>query len=170
MSYIPGSGVQTAQKTHFAQALRWIVNSVSIWLCLIVASLLTPSIATARSTVEDYPAGVIVVVEFDTNSTQLSENSQWLLSALAERLSDGQYQNRALAVEGHTDTFGSPTFNLKLSHERAVVVSEYLESLLVQPRVRLVATGFGETLPRLDDRHDRAARQANRRVEIRLML
>jgi outer membrane protein OmpA-like peptidoglycan-associated protein len=69
-----------------------------------------------------------------------------------------------LAVEGHTDSTGSPEFNQKLSEQRAGTVRGYLLGEGLAPDT-VTAQGFGETMP-VADNNTAEGRQRNRRVEI----
>ena len=66
-------------------------------------------------------------------------------------------------VEGHTDSRGGDSFNLRLSQSRSESVRAYLIRRGVSPD-RMEARGFGETVPIADNRTD-AGRAQNRRVE-----
>ena len=69
-----------------------------------------------------------------------------------------------LDIEGHTDSTGSDELNQKLSDQRAESVRKYLiEQGLTE--TRLVAVGFGKSMP-VADNSTAAGRQQNRRVEI----
>lgn len=74
-----------------------------------------------------------------------------------------------VAVEGHTDSIGSPESNLRLSQERAeavaAVIADSRDDLLLE------VTGFGETRPvapnEAGGEDNPQGRSMNRRVEIR---
>ncbi|MEP7380835.1 MAG: OmpA family protein [Gemmatimonadota bacterium] len=75
-----------------------------------------------------------------------------------------------VAVEGHTDPYGSDTYNLSLSERRATTVTAYLTRNGIDAS-RISQKGFGEQCLVLDDDHDhptksRQAHSVNRRVEI----
>jgi len=81
-----------------------------------------------------------------------------------------QRSDMRIAVEGHTDPFGTDSYNQSLSDRRAQTVVGYLASKGVAPN-RMVLKGFGEQCLMLDDNHDapvrsRAEHRVNRRVEI----
>ena len=78
--------------------------------------------------------------------------------------------NRAIRIEGHTDTKGDDAYNQRLSQQRAEAVRAWLAAAQVPPG-RLTAVGRGETAPVAPETtatgaDDPAARQRNRRVEI----
>ena len=73
--------------------------------------------------------------------------------------------NRKMIVEvgGHTDNVGSDDANMKLSHERAKSVRNYLVKAGINSD-RLQAKGYGETQP-VADNDTEEGRKANRRTE-----
>ena len=76
--------------------------------------------------------------------------------------------NPATRVElrGHTDSKGTPAYNLKLSQDRAAAVRAYLIAQGIAP-ARLVAKGYGETLP-VAPNSTEDGRSLNRRTELRV--
>lgn len=75
-----------------------------------------------------------------------------------------------IAVEGHTDPYGTDSYNQQLSDRRAQTVVGYLANNGVAPG-RMVLKGFGEQCLILDDNHEMPVRSkpehgVNRRVEI----
>lgn len=66
-------------------------------------------------------------------------------------------------VQGHTDSVGSDTVNLKLSKERAVAVADYLSSL--GSGYPLENVGYGETQP-IASNETAEGRATNRRVDL----
>jgi outer membrane protein OmpA-like peptidoglycan-associated protein len=75
-----------------------------------------------------------------------------------------KYQNRNVLIEGHTDSVGSETYNLGLSHRRADAVRAALISKGISEN-RITAKGYGESRP-VASNTTAAGRQQNRRVEI----
>ena len=78
-------------------------------------------------------------------------------------------ENPGLRVElrGHTDSRGTPAYNLKLSQDRAAAVRAYLIAQGI-PAARLVAKGYGETQPLAPNTTD-PGRALNRRTELRVL-
>jgi outer membrane protein OmpA-like peptidoglycan-associated protein/opacity protein-like surface antigen len=75
-----------------------------------------------------------------------------------------------VAVEGHTDPYGSDEYNQSLSERRAQTVVDYLTRGGIDPG-RISQKGFGEQCLAVDDDHTRprmtrAQHQPNRRVEV----
>ena len=78
-----------------------------------------------------------------------------------------EYPNANFLIEGHTDSRGSDSYNLKLSNERAASVRDYLTTIGMDG-ARLTSKGFGEERP-IATNNTAAGRQQNRRVEISLV-
>jgi outer membrane protein OmpA-like peptidoglycan-associated protein len=101
-------------------------------------------------------------VLFATGKADLQPGVAPILDRLATALKDAP--DRALDVEGFTDTVGSEQFNLVLSEERAEAVRT---ALMVRgiDSTRITVHGFGEDYP-VASNDTVAGRQLNRRVEI----
>jgi OmpA-OmpF porin, OOP family len=106
-----------------------------------------------------------LVVTFDLNSFQLTEQARRNLDEFARALEDPRLSTAAFAIDGHTDGHGSDRFNLELSDRRAKAVVNYMREKGVDPK-RLVAKGHGKQKPRVQDLFD----PANRRVETRVLI
>ena len=100
-------------------------------------------------------------VEFARAATEISERVAELLADVALLLR-GDAALR-LSIEGHADDRGETHVNAKLSVSRAQAVSKHLQGLGVEAS-RLVAHGFGATLP-LEDNRTEEGRARNRRVQ-----
>src|ERR1700720_480248 len=57
------------------------------------------------------------------------------------------YANSPVLIEGHTDSKGSPPYNMKLSENRAVSVKNWLVQNAGVSASRITTRGFGETKP-----------------------
>ena len=69
-------------------------------------------------------------------------------------------------VEGYTDSFGGPEYNLELSQRRAESVKQYLvEAMGISP-AQIEARGFGQTKFRVSPNGSIDEQRENRRVEI----
>lgn len=101
---------------------------------------------------------------FATDSASLGPVARGSLQEVATVLSN--YSKTAVVVQGHTDSTGAPAYNQELSEKRARSVSAALVEYGVAP-VRLVANGYGETLPVATNSSERG-RQLNRRVTLLL--
>jgi hypothetical protein len=79
-------------------------------------------------------------VYFDTDKSALSPESAATVSQAASAFKAG---GRSVAVTGHTDTTGTPDYNLNLSRQRAASVSDALQRNGV-PGNAIAALGYGE--------------------------
>jgi outer membrane protein OmpA-like peptidoglycan-associated protein len=79
---------------------------------------------------------------------------------------DENPQITKLRIEGHTDNVGKEEDNLKLSGERALAIKKWLVEKGV-PKERLIAVGFGQTKPIVDNGTEEGRAQ-NRRTEFKI--
>jgi outer membrane protein OmpA-like peptidoglycan-associated protein len=109
--------------------------------------------------------GMIVTIGdvlFDTDRAELNANGVATVRKLAEVMA--QNPDRAVLVEGFTDSTGSTAHNKDLSERRAASVAQALTGLGV-PGERVATRGYGEGYP-VAANDTAANRQRNRRVEI----
>lgn len=99
---------------------------------------------------------------FDSASANIKQTAVDNFDKVLEFI-DG-YPSRNIRIEGHTDSSGSETFNLKLSQQRADAVKALLVDYGVAAS-RIEATGMGESLP-VADNNTEAGKAKNRRVDI----
>jgi outer membrane protein OmpA-like peptidoglycan-associated protein len=99
---------------------------------------------------------------FKTNSAEISEKSNSLLSEIADVLLRNP-QVREVEVQGHTDNTGSPETNQVLSQQRAEAVRAALITAGVA-EARLTAKGYGDSRPLVPNLTERN-RARNRRVQ-----
>ncbi|MFE8072289.1 OmpA family protein [Marinobacteraceae bacterium S3BR75-40.1] len=78
-----------------------------------------------------------------------------------------EFDETAIRVSGHTDSSGSESYNQMLSERRADSVKDFLLNQGIA-NSRIVAVGYGESQP-VASNDTAAGRQANRRVELRLV-
>ncbi len=103
-------------------------------------------------------------INFELGKATILTSSFPILDSVAQVMRD--YPAIKIRVEGHTDSQGSDSFNMKLSEERAASVFNYLRNQGVAAS-RLKSRGLGETLP-LDTNRTAAGRANNRRVEFHI--
>lgn len=109
--------------------------------------------------------GLIVTlgdVLFETGRSDLKANAHANLAKLVTFLN--QQPDRALVIEGHTDSVGSDSYNQELSQRRADSVKAFLISQGVSSN-RITAVGKGESAP-VASNDSSSGKQLNRRVEI----
>jgi outer membrane protein OmpA-like peptidoglycan-associated protein len=70
------------------------------------------------------------------------------------------------SVEGYTDSFGSPEYNLELSQRRADNVKQYLVQVMGISPEQIQARGYGQTKFRVSPNGSIEEQRGNRRVEI----
>ncbi|HEX9932181.1 MAG TPA: OmpA family protein [Allosphingosinicella sp.] len=105
-------------------------------------------------------------ITFAHNQADVQAQFQPVLNEVAQTLVS--YPSTMIDVLGHTDSTGTHEYNQGLSERRAQAVSAYLTARGVQP-VRIAARGYGETQLLVNPERTEADRQANRRVEIRIV-
>ena len=91
---------------------------------------------------------------------------QATLDQIAQTLT--AYPQTLIDIYGHTDSTGSDAYNQTLSENRARSVANYLAGRGVQ-QARMATRGFGESQLAVSPETSEADRQANRRVEIRIV-
>ena len=99
-------------------------------------------------------------VEFKTASAILTDKSTELLDRVSDIMKENTGYN--YKIQGHTDSQGKDTSNLKLSQERAESVKNYLISKGVSG-ASLSTEGFGSSAP-IADNATKEGRLLNRRV------
>jgi outer membrane protein OmpA-like peptidoglycan-associated protein len=102
-------------------------------------------------------------IKFGTSSAKIiGKESFAILGDVAQALRDTPAIKK-MRIEGHTDSVGNDTANLRLSQKRADSVMAQLIKLGIDPG-RLEAVGFGETRP-IASNATKAGRAENRRIE-----
>ncbi|MDD2892970.1 MAG: OmpA family protein, partial [Halothiobacillaceae bacterium] len=81
---------------------------------------------------------------FDFDKDTLKKEGKASLDALAKDIKIDQVEY--ITVVGHTDRFGSDSYNQKLSERRANTVAKYLTAKGI-PSTKIKASGVGETQP-----------------------
>ena len=105
-------------------------------------------------------------VYFATGKSEILSQSFPILDEVA-RVLDENPQIALVRIEGHTDSRGRDSYNLRLSQERAASVRRYLMKQGIS-RDRLEAVGYGETQP-IADNETEEGRAKNRRVEFTII-
>ncbi|PWQ99642.1 OmpA family protein [Leucothrix arctica] len=104
-------------------------------------------------------------VAFHSGSDELTEDSEDILSELANKLQNVRYVDYEIA--GYTDSSGSSASNLALSQKRAEAVYKYLVDQHGIDASMLFPAGYGEANP-IADNATHQGRTKNRRVELNM--
>ncbi len=115
---------------------------------------------------EEATQAVDLSVQFEYDSSVLTEATKQTLSTLAGALSSDSLSSFNFMIEGHTDASGPDDYNMGLSQRRAQSVVDYLTSQLGVSPSQLSSVGKGEH-ELLDAANPRSG--VNRRVRIRNM-
>lgn len=101
-------------------------------------------------------------IHFDFDKATLRPSAKALIKDIALTLKNNP--NWTLQINGHTDSIGTPDYNLKLSAQRADSVAKAIVKEGIKAD-RLTTSGFGATKPK-DDNATLQGRALNRRVEL----
>ena len=102
---------------------------------------------------------------FEPNSSEILPKYYPDLDKLGVVLMVPQHREYLIAIEGHTDSLGSESYNQRLSERRAESVKRYLiQHFSIDPQ-RLIARGYGQSKPRASN-DTPEGRYLNRRIEI----
>ena len=104
------------------------------------------------------------IIEFDSGSSNLRENSKLILKEIAASIS--KLGEKTVEIVGHTDNEGNPNNNLILSRARAEAVRQYLASLGI-PLSQMTTIGMGASQP-IASNDEADGRRRNRRIEFRI--
>ncbi|MDR1552138.1 MAG: OmpA family protein [Prevotellaceae bacterium] len=112
--------------------------------------------------------GKLQYINFDFDKWRIAEKHIPALKDLIHFMQ--QYPTVIMEVAGYTDCIGKNEYNLKLSHNRAVSVRDYLVANGIDSN-RVVAKEFGSTNPLIDCEKSttEAAHGTNRRVEYKIL-
>lgn len=101
-------------------------------------------------------------LRFGFDNAKLSDAAKAVLDDFAKRLKE-ENKNVYIEIQGHTDSRGEESANLKLGEERANAVRHYLNTSGGVPLHRMSVISYGESQPVADNKF-RAGREQNRRV------
>ena len=100
---------------------------------------------------------------FPVNGHELSDEAHQQLDEFVEKMKADD-KNVYLEIQGHTDSTGNPSFNMRLGQERADAVRLYLNQKGVALN-RMSTISYGETQP-IESNKTKIGRSKNRRVVI----
>ncbi|MBX2842848.1 MAG: OmpA family protein [Flammeovirgaceae bacterium] len=103
---------------------------------------------------------------FDLNASVIKE----VFYSQLDEISNFLQENNELIIEvgGHTDNLGSYETNMQLSDHRAKAIALYIIESGIE-KERVVAKGYGETVPIASNDDEEDGRELNRRVELKLL-
>jgi outer membrane protein OmpA-like peptidoglycan-associated protein len=107
---------------------------------------------------------VLKNIFFDFNKSTLRKESENEIAQLTKLLTD--IPSMKIEISGHTDSYGSDSYNKTLSHQRSKAVYDRLIQNGIKAD-RLTFMGFGEEKP-IDTNETDAGRQMNRRTEFKV--
>ncbi len=107
---------------------------------------------------------VLKNIFFDFNKSTLRKESENEITQLTKLLTD--IPSMKIEISGHTDSYGSDSYNKTLSHQRAKSVYDRLIQNGIKAD-RLTFMGFGEEKP-IDTNETDTGRQMNRRTEFKV--
>ncbi|OQX51795.1 MAG: hypothetical protein B5M53_10330 [Candidatus Cloacimonas sp. 4484_209] len=105
-------------------------------------------------------------IKFDFNKATIKPESYPILDEAAKILKT--HPTIRVEIQGHTDSVGSDTYNLKLSDARANAVRDYLLKNHSIDASRLLARGYGERRPVASNK-TAEGRAQNRRVDFAIL-
>lgn len=105
-------------------------------------------------------------VKFPTNGSELSPEAETRLTDFVNKLK-GDNRNVYIEIQGHTDSTGTPAYNMKLGEERADAVRLFMNKNGV-PLNRMSTISYGETNP-VAPNDNPTGRSQNRRVVVIVM-
>lgn len=113
----------------------------AIFVCLLTIFAQAESNYTIQNNALILPADI----KFDQHDYDIKDKSEPMLDFVAQYLKDRPYITK-LRIEGHVFSEKSPEENIKLSLQRAAMVSYYLTTKGIDCS-RLIPVAFGDTKP-----------------------
>ncbi|WP_052378554.1 OmpA family protein [Polycyclovorans algicola] len=106
-------------------------------------------------------------VNFEFDRSELTDYARGILDAASTVINQlsGEHAGLVVQIDGHTDSVGSPGYNMALSERRANSVKQYLVRKGVDAQ-RIETQSYGLTKPIATNDTD-AGRALNRRAEVR---
>jgi len=115
---------------------------------------------------DNYHAVAETSVKFGFDKDNLTSKAKEALDQLASQIASTK--GYIIALEGGTDSVGSPDYNYDLSQRRANAVIQYLATKYNVPAHKIYVIGLGKDRP-VETNKTRTGRADNRRVDVRLM-
>jgi outer membrane protein OmpA-like peptidoglycan-associated protein len=170
LSYLAGRRVEIARELALRSAARKETEHLGEERRDVLLEARTREAEALAAQLEELQAkqterGIVLTlgdVFFDVDRAELKPGAQHNLYRLVEFMK--QNPDRSVVIEGHTDSTGSPGYNLDLSQRRAESVRRFLERQGIESS-RIGTRGYGLDHP-IASNDTMAGRQQNRRVEI----
>ena len=140
---------------------RETLDSLSIGMCSTDKPKPKPVVVAKKVEVKGDRLDLVEPVYFETSKAVIKRRSYPILDAVHDVLEKNP--KMSVRIEGHTDSQGSESSNLKLSKERAASVRQYLLDKGIEDG-RLASNGYGESKP-IADNGTPSGRARNRRVD-----
>lgn len=105
-----------------------------------------------------------VLFEFDSASIQ--SDAEPMLDKVAQIIREAV--KTKITIEGHTDTFGTDEYNIRLSEQRAQTIANWLASQIGLEKRTFGIRGYGKSRPIVNPYGTKEEQAKNRRVEIRI--
>ncbi len=160
---LAGAACASTSSRVCAPVVSW---SAPAYACHQPVVEVAPPGAAARASVRAEKIEISEMVQFETDSSVIRDQSKPILNDVARIMKDHP-EIELVRVEGHTDNIGTPEHNLALSRDRARSVKNYLVSQGVDAN-RLATEGYGLTKP-IADNATEDGRYKNRRVEFLIL-
>jgi outer membrane protein OmpA-like peptidoglycan-associated protein len=129
---------------------------------------LAPSFKQTETNLANLPQPVLLRlpadVLFDFDSSQLKPEADPLLSQAVGLIT--KYPQADVHIDGYSDSFGKPDYNLTLSQQRAEAVQAWLQQRIAQSAYTFHSLGHGSTSFIVPSTATIDQQQPNRRVEI----
>jgi len=106
-------------------------------------------------------------IYFDLNKATLRPDAEPALREICQFLKENP--TVIIEIQGHTDERGPASYNLRLSQARAEAVRQWLINNGCATPDRLIAKGYGESMPVIKNAKTEAEHQLNRRVVIKVI-
>ena len=170
LAYVANAQVQTAEAIARQRAAEAKTKELMLIRDRVRLESREAELATTRQELAELQAkktarGTVVTlgsVLFATGRSELLPGAQGSIDRLARYLAENP--DNTVLIEGHTDSTGSDTTNLRLSQDRADAVRMALIAEGISAN-RITATGLGSSRP-VAPNTSAEGRQQNRRVEI----
>ena len=163
-SGIQGVNAKTAEVEQKTQSAS--VNAQQAQQMADVANGRVGVLTNTVANLDNYHAVAETSVKFGFNKDNLTGKAKEALDHLAGQIASTK--GYIIAIEGGTDSVGSPEYNYDLSQRRANSVIQYLATKYNVPAHKIYVIGLGKDKP-VDSNKTAAGRADNRRVDVRLM-